>query len=353
MRLSMVICVLIILVCSGTARAAEGGRAHAEAAQQRVSIQLDNDLFTGLKQDRDYSFGGAIAFGTPQDNPILSAVDSIREDLDDVLQPSSSDHTPVLDSTQLGLIAMTPENLTLSAAQPEDRPYANLLYLTTSQLQVSEYANRAHYSSFTVGMLGLEIGESLQKGVHRIVGGDHPQGWAHQISAGGEPTARFVRAEQWLLGGREPAASRGRETKLTLSGSAGYLTEATAAVSMRFGRIHSPWWSFNPELADYIAAPIALPAVTATSPSELYGFFGARLKARAYNALLQGQFRHSDIRVSSEDVSRLQAEAWAGVASTWSDWRLSYTIRVASSEVSRGPADRTLVWAAVNLERSF
>jgi hypothetical protein len=353
MRLGMVIYTLIIFVCSGTANAAGESRAATQAPQQRVSIQLDNDLFSGLHQDRDYSFGGALSFGTPQDQPLISAVDAIRDDLDGVLQTAPADSSSVLASTQLGLIAMTPENLTLSVAQPDERPYANLLYLTTSQLEVAEFANRAHYSSFTVGMLGLEIGESLQKGVHRVTGGDEPQGWQHQISAGGEPTARFVRAEQWLLGAQEPGASQGRETKLTLSGSAGYLTEATAAVSMRFGRIHSPWWSFNPELTDYIAAPIALPAVTATSPSELYGFFGARLKARAYNAFLQGQFRHSDVRVSSEDVSRLQAEAWAGVASTFSDWRVSYTIRVASSEISREPADRALVWAALNVERTF
>jgi Uncharacterized protein conserved in bacteria (DUF2219) len=339
MRLSILIGTMLIVLCSGTARAVEA-----------TSLQIDNDLFSGLQRDRDYSFGAAIAFATPRSNPFISAVDSTRDDLDDLLP---TDGSPALRSTQAGLIAMTPDDLTLSLAQPDDRPYANLLYLTTSQLKLSEQQNRAHYSSFTVGMLGLGIGESLQKGIHQVVGGDDPQGWDHQISDGGEPTARFVHAEQWLLGANNLDITEGRQTKLTLSGSAGFLTEASAAVSTRFGRIHTPWWSFNPELADYSAAPIAPAAVSATSPNELYAFFGARLKVRAYNALLQGQFRSSDVRVASDDLARLQAEAWAGVASTWSDWRLSYTVRVASNEIDSGPAARSLVWASVNIERAF
>ena len=55
-----------------------------------------------------------------------------------------------------------------------------------------------------------------------------------------------------------PKLSSPPEVKLTVGGSAGYLTEASAAVSMRWGRIRTPWWSFNPELGDYGAAPVAL-----------------------------------------------------------------------------------------------
>ena len=64
-------------------------------------------------------------------------------------------------------------------------------------------------------------------------------------------------------------------------GSAGYLTEASTALSMRFGRIQSPWWQFEPEPADYTAAPIASADSTDTGIPELHGFVGVRLKARA------------------------------------------------------------------------
>ncbi len=63
---------------------------------------------------------------------------------------------------------------------------------------------------------------------------------------------------------------------------------------MRAGRFNSPWWGFAPELTDYMAAPV--PTENYRGGRELYVFLGARVKARAYNAFLQGQFRDSDVR---------------------------------------------------------
>ena len=346
MNLNKLICAAIALMCSATVSAGEMDTRHG------TSIELDNDLFSG-QDDRDYSFGGTLTFYTPSSNRLIAGIDTIREHLNGRLPQSAEQGSVALQSTQLGLIGMTPEDLALREAQPNDRPYASLLYVATSQVRVSENARRATYSSLAVGALGLRVAETLQKGVHQIVGGEDPQGWAHQISDGGEPTARFVRAEQWLLGTDDAMRARGREVKFTISGSAGYLTEGSAALSMRFGRIQSPWWQFAPELADYTAAPIAPAASTDTGIPELYGFVGVRLRARVYNALLQGQFRDSDVRIGSDDLERLQAEAWAGVAYARAGWRVSYTLRAASQEVSTKPAGRTLVWAAINCERAF
>jgi hypothetical protein len=145
-----------------------------------------------------------------------------------------------------------------------------------------------------------------------------------------------------------------RQAKLTLSGSVGYLTEASAAISMRWGRIDTPWWSFNPELGDYAPAPVApVNGYGFGASPEMYGFVGARVKARAYNALLQGQFRHSDVRVASEDVARVQAEAWAGVTTVLWNWRLTYSLHAATREITVEPADRALVWASLSFVRAF
>lgn len=344
-RFVTVACATTMLLCAGALR--------AEPASAGASIQVDNDLFSIRHSDRDYSFGAALAVAAPQWNTLAIPVDSLRQRLDDLLPTSVADGSIAWRSTQVGVLGMTPADLKISVAQPSDRPYASLVSVATSQIKLSEDAQRASYSSFTIGALGLGVAEALQKGVHQLEGGADPQGWNHQISAGGEPTARFVCAEQWLLGTAEPVGRNQREMKFTLAGSAGYLTEASAALSMRFGRIQSAWWQFAPELSDYVAAPVAPAPANVGMPPERYLFAGARLKARGYDALLQGQFRHSDVRVASDDLQRLQAEAWAGVASTWSGWRVSYTLRVASKEISDGPAARTLVWAGVNVDRAF
>jgi hypothetical protein len=342
-RFVTVACSTPMLLCAGTLR--------AEPAPAQTSIQMDNDLFSIRHSDCDYSFGAALTVAAPQWDTLARPVDSLRQRLDDLLPTSVADGSLAWRSAQVGVLGMTPLDLKTSLAQANDRPYASLVSVATSQIELSEDAQRASYSSFTIAALGLGVAEVLQKGVHQIEGGADPRGWNHQVSAGGEPTARFVRAEQWLLGSAEPVARNQREMKFTLAGSAGYLTEASAALSMRFGRIQSAWWQFAPELSDYLAAPVA-PASVGWLP-ERYVFAGARLKARGYDALLQGQFRHSDVRIASDDLERLQAEAWAGIASTWSGWRISYTLRVASREVSNGPAARTLVWAGVNVDRAF
>jgi hypothetical protein len=296
------------------------------AADERgISIALDNDLFAGSGRDADYSWGASVTIG----------------------------HSGAR-ATQVGILAMTPRDIELEEAQPEDRPYASLLYFTRSQMSLYEDTRRARFTSYTLGILGLPVAEGVQKVIHEGLGGDEPHGWEHQVSNGGEPTARYVHAEQWLLGGRDRSAPVRPEVKVTLGGSVGYLTEGSAAISMRWGRIRTPWWTFNPELGDYSVAPIApVTGFGRDAAPEVYGFVGVRLKARAYNALLQGQFRSSDVSVATGDLERVQGEAWAGVTTNWSEWRATYSVHVASREISPEPAARTLVWASVSVARAF
>ncbi len=318
---------LVLGAWAGLSHAAEPAifssrAAEAPATQRSWSIQFDNDLFSGTHRDQDYSWGLAATFA-----------DSATT------------------ATQVGLIAMTPRDLLVDEAT-SDRPYASLVFVTRAGMQVDEVAGRATYTSVTVGALGLGAAEFLQKNVHAALGGKEPHGWSRQVSNGGEPTARIVRAEQWLLVSGAPWAGGRPEIKATLSGSAGFLTEGSAAISLRWGRVTSAWWSHTPELTDYIATPIKTFNGVAVEP-DVYFFTGARLKARAYNALLQGQFRHSDVRVAADDVSRLQGEAWAGIVTSWSTLRVSYTLRIASPEVETGPASRTLLWGSIAVDKTF
>lgn len=295
-----------------------------DSASRSWSVQFDNDLLSGTHRDEDYSWGLGLTFA----------------------QDTKS-------ATQVGLIAMTPRDLTVAVPLPEDRPYASLLFVTRAGIDVEETQGRATFSSITVGMLGLDAAEFLQRQIHGAIGGQDPRGWSHQISAGGEPTARILRAEQWLLLLAAPWTGGRPELKATLTGSAGYLTEIGAGLSLRWGRIESPWWTHTPELTDYIATPIGAFAGRRQGQPEFYFFAGGRVKARAYNAFLQGQFRHSDVRLASDDLARVQGEAWAGVVTGWPTLRITYTLRLASREVDTGNPARTLVWGAIAVDKAF
>ena len=281
----------------------------------------------------------------------------MRRHLDDWLAPEESESrgfAPDQQATQFGIIAMTPRTLRSSEPLYGDRPFANLLFVTSSQIRVLEGGDRARFSSFTFGMLGVHAAEEVHRFVHRAIGNERPLGWDHQISAGGEPTARYVEARQLLLGDTESRRADTPEFKLTAPGSAGFITEGSVALSARWGRIQSPWWSFDPELGDYTSAPVAPVArFSSHNPAEIFAFAGVRVKARAYNALLQGQFRHSDVRVQGDDLAHAQAEAWAGLATSWSEYRITYAIHYASTEITRGPGERSLIWAGINFEKAL
>jgi len=321
------------------------------------SFQLDNDLFSGAHRDQDYSWGAALTLASPRPRGIARPLDRARDHIESWFtsgDAGAAAFAPETHAIQYGILAMTPSTLRSADPLHGDRPFANLVFIGAAQMRVLGDGDRARFSSFTVGALGLQAAEALMRGMHRAVADELPQGWEHQLSEGGEPTFRYMQAKQWLLGDPEQRASMTPELKFTLSGSAGYLTEGAVALSGRWGRIQSPWWSFAPELGDYTAAPVApVTRFNSHNPAEIFLFAGVRVKARAYNALLQGQFRHSDVRVSSGDLARLQGEAWMGLASTWSDLRITYAIHYSSTEMLQEPGKRSLIWAGINFEKSL
>jgi hypothetical protein len=249
-------------------------------------------------------------------------------------------------SMETGLTVFTPGNLTDPAEQVGDRPYASLLYLANTGVEVASERRVAYLSTLTLGVLGVSLVGDLQKGLHRAFGRDEPVGWENQISDGGEPTFRYAFArvnESWS--GRLGDV-RG-EVTTTWRGSVGYLTELSLGVASRFGEIRTPWWSYNPQIADY--AEKSVPVVASEGGGEERYFWGGiNIHARVYNAFLQGQFRDSPVTFSRDELNTFVFEAWLGY--TWASvdgWRVSYVLRGHTSEIRDGPGDRSLVWGGI------
>jgi hypothetical protein len=312
-----------------------------------LRVQIDNDLFAGDNQDRDYTGGLSITISGERARDGLLSLDPLLRRLDNL---SSDNRTSAVHyARQFGLMAFTPKDTLIEAPQPDDRPYASLLYLSNGRVRVDQDERGAWTSSLTIGVLGLSLAERVHSAVHELVGSESPRGYDHQISAGGEPTARYSLARQklWI------ADPSGRiDVKTTVQGSVGFLTETSASISMRVGHFSSPWWGFAPELTDYMTAPV--PTESYRGSHELYVFLGARVKARAYNAFLQGQFRHSDVRYTSDEVEPLLAEAWIGVVTQILDQtQLSYSLHYQTAELRDGPASRDTLWGSVQLTHAF
>lgn len=312
------------------------------------SLNLDNDLFTPHKQDRDYTGGLNMTFAGQRvkDWPV-----SVNGVLSAVNQGLGIEHPDSLHlhSLQIGVAAFSPEDIQQAQIVNDDRPYASLIYLANSQLQVLN-DNTANQTTLTVGILGTRAAQLLQEGIHQLTGSEPPQGWQHQIAKGGELTFKYSYAHQRLW-----YKQANLEIKQSCEASIGFLTEGNSAVSVRWGRISSPWWSFTPDRAEYFAQPsVGLPDQYRYRQPELYLWAGAKVRVRAYNAFLQGQFRDSEFTYPQNDVEPVLVESWLGVTKQVSEhYRLSWVWRYQSAELKQGHGHRDLIWGSVMINRDF
>jgi len=321
-----------------------------------AGIVFDEHLLTNGSRDQDYNGGGEVTFSGERGGPIGRALDRALGFVDNTLCPSDRFAAPgwlTGHAFAVGLLIFTPGDLAAREVVSGDRPYASLFFLSAGRRYVSTDTDVAYSSSLTFGMLGLPAARSVQHALHTLTGSVQPEGWSHQIAAGGEPTLRYSAARQALVSEYGLGPWHG-DSKWTAAGSIGTVTEASLAFNVRWGRIESPWWAFTPEQTMYVqeTQPIAPPFGLAAP--EVFGFAGARAKLRAYNAFLQGQFRHSDLTYAEGDVNKMLAELWAGIEwRTSSGWALQYLARWESPELRGGSGSRSFTWGSIEISKSF
>lgn len=311
---------------------------------QSWSATFDNDVLVPGHRDQDYTYGSNVHFsGAKVKNHWLSLHAPLYR-FDKALGIATGHGARRI---EYGLFGFTPEDIGNTAADNNDRPYASLVYVASTNEYYDFANNSAWNSTLTLGALGLSAVGEVQKGVHTAIDGDKPQGWQHQISEGGEPTFRLSIARQQLLSN----SSDVYEIKSSLQVSLGYITELNLSIGGRLGRLRTPWLSFTPELASY--GEESSPA-TKSRIFEHYLWGGLALKARAYNAFLQGQFRDSEVVYSESDLHHAIVEAWLGYTISFENgYRLSYAIRGHSSEIKHGQADRNVLWGGIQLAKTF
>lgn len=344
----------LLLVTTGSAHAvvdnntiiqSERSSLSSRAGSSVWSMAMENDLFAGAGDDKDYSFGLTATYAGQDAATAALSPHHLQRHLDRVFIPQGQLENY---SVALGFYGFTPENI--KAPQPihDDRPYASLVYVQSSRETVHLDRNESWTSSLTLGVLGLSFVGSVQNSVHSMLGGTKAKGWDNQISDGGELTARYSVAKQKsLLPNR-----RDLQLKSTKQISLGYLTEVSYGLSFRAGDINSSWWSFRPELANY--GEYSNVGTARISAPERYWWGGVMFKVRGYNAFLQGQFRDSEVSYERRELRPAMAEAWLGYTFALDNgFRIAYWLRGHTSEVKEGRGDRSLVWGGIGFSRSF
>jgi len=306
-------------------------------------MNLDNDLWTGQSTDRDYTGGMAVTLSGKRAQQYPVSIDAGRAWFDKLLgfphMYRSSEYMK-FHSQQYGMTLFTPKDISSEFPIYDDRPYGSLLFMSNTEFTVVPDKDRAYVSILSIGFIGLELAEEVQRSLHSITGSEVPNGWQYQVSDGGEPAVMLTYGVQNNI-----YASAQQQLKLEYEGNLGFITDVNAGLSWRWGKIHSPWWTFNPYQSKYMQQSMPLFSSNNTGDGdEFYLWAGGRLNLRIYNALLQGQFRHSEVTVSSEDMERLVAEYWFGATLEFaSRYAASFFIRGHSDEF-KGPNARSHTW---------
>lgn len=322
---------------------------YEEPERSSWALAVDNDILALGGKDQDYTYGLNITYTGHAANEGWYSLDAPLAWLDSAL---GFDHlSPVgvsKHSIEAGMFGFTPDDIEAAEPLVGDRPYASLVYWANSRERLDIHHRVAWKSTLSVGFLGLDLVGDAQNEIHSLVGANTARGWSHQVSNGGEPTARYTVARQQHL----TTLFNNLEIKSTVQGSVGYLTEASWSLSVRGGQYHTAWSSFNPELVSY--GEKSSYTNSGLSVDEHYFWGGVSLKARAYNAFLQGQFRDSEVTLERDQLRTLLVEAWLGYTIAFSEgYRISYVLRGHSSEIRQGPGDRNLIWGGLILSRTF
>lgn len=322
------------------------------------ALYIDNDaLVSGGGLDRDYTGGIGFTLSGTRATAYMLSLDNWRESLTKLISIDALYNKQArfsLHSFSFGLTLFTPGNLSTAAPIFNDHPYASYLYISNTEAMVVPKSNIVYQTILSIGFLGLDLAGDVQKSLHKALGAEKPLGWDNQISSGGELTAKYTLSAQKLIARVEGSQYAKHELKITSEANVGFVTNVALGFNWRWGRITTPWWSFNPHLSDYIN--MGVPVVNETEKThapEVYLWVGGNVQYRIYNAILQGQFRDSAVTFDDDEIEKVTAEFTLGVAiELYDDLRVSIFQRTRSAALKLPNAPRPQ-WFGFTVSKSY
>lgn len=355
------VALLLVAACcasSQTVFASHSVTPPAEAYASGWSLYLDNDRLSLTESDEDYTAGFSLVLAGRRARDHRLSLDGMLGRVNrwlGVQEHFAGETTQRYHSFGFGMAAFTPKEISDPAPRFDQRPYACLAFMHNTRQTVILARDASYLTSLVAGLLGTNLCEGIQDFIHDATNGVEARGWSHQISEGGEPTLLWRGGRQKLI---HEGLSGDSHHQITWTADAqlGYVTDIGAGISWRWGNLRTPWWSFNPQHAEY--APLGPPQiprqpVAAHQAVESYVWAGGTVRYRLYNALLQGQFRDSEVEISSGRLNPALLELWMGFAHEFrSGYELSLSIRVRSNEFD-GPGEKSIAWGSLAFRHLF
>ncbi len=217
-------------------------------------------------------------------------------------------------SFEIGQILATPQDINSPIPDPNDRPYAGLLYFGMStQIRQGDQFKGLKIVTGVVGPASL--GQQTQTWFHRVIGSGEPQGWDYQLH--NEPILNFVYEHRWKFSLFQTASGFGADVLPTLEAMVGNVLiqgqfGAQARIGYRlpddfgtslvrgFGTLPSPRLSDGPEAPRF----------------GVFGFASLAGSAVARNITLDGNTFQDSPRVDKYPFF----PSWELGVSVWTRW---------------------------------
>lgn len=309
-----------------------------------LSFSYENDLI-GDGQDKYYTSGVRMTyFNVNTDVPPV--IDDAAEAM-----PGFSINATTGTYFTLGQNLYTPTDITTSAPQDDDRPYAAWLYGSIGLATLTE--DHIDDVELTLGVVGPEaLGEQTQKFIHsHITDSPSPKGWRNQLDF--EPGVILSWQRRWPQGlNGDWSIDFGHNFRMNVEPNVNVslgniYTYAGTGMMLTFG-------PYQDTLQD--TPPRVKPAMSGTGYFDVpdqkwswYTFAGVDGRAIARNIFLDGNSFDDDS--PSVDKKPLVADAFAGIAFTLYDYRLSYTANYRTKEFD-GQSDDT-IFGSITLTTRF
>lgn len=324
-----------------------------------ISFTFENDRF--VQSDDNYTDGVQLtwessASATGQLGRLLRS--TVCRDLDCLAKP-------VTVRDNIGQLMYTPHDISDPLAQPQQRPWAGMLYLyRTYTLRVNQ--NEEMTAGGMVGITGrYSLAEQAQKFIHNhVTGSKDPKGWDNQIGSSlGLMATLEQRKAMWSF--QKSNGWRLKSARYWRAGVGNVMTYGALGATIVFSQNHNGLASVGGGIQDKKFSPLGNSGV----PSTRFSCLGlawlactidanAEVRFIAYNVFLDGRWGQTDPHVDSKPVV---ADLSAGVKFSFPEAivpgrgtpfvRFQLTRR--SREYTSSAPSRSQAWGALSFGTEF
>jgi hypothetical protein len=141
------------------------------------SFAFDNDAFVPGSRDQDYTYGLNLTFVGNSAEDQWASLHVPLNWLDQRIGLNRRASNSIVSSKiEYGLFGFTSEDIALAQPEQGDRPYASLVYVSSTSERYNAARQVSWQSTLTFGFMGLNIVGDIQDWVHSKIGSQRPQG---------------------------------------------------------------------------------------------------------------------------------------------------------------------------------